>query len=127
MRQIKLRVWDKDNKEMAMVRSIEWDCDYKVIYCDTLKIRLYRYAIDCGGNEIVLMQYTGLQDKAGTEIFESDILKHDLWGVSEVIWEHGCFRGTGDEHDITLADHQLQRSRVIGNVYEAPELLEDKK
>lgn len=73
---------------------------------------------------VILMQYTGLKDKNGIEIYEGDILRHDLWGNSQIIWEHGMFRGTGEKHDVTLADHQLKRSRVVGNIYENPTLLE---
>ncbi len=73
----------------------------------------------------IKMQFTGLLDKNGKEIWEGDLLKHDLWGIDEVIWdkEGACFRGKSEENDITLAHHQLQRSKVIGNVYENPELL----
>lgn len=76
----------------------------------------------------VFMQYTGLKDKNGKEIYDGDILKHDLWGTTKVIWEHGMFRAdnekTGrDMLDVSLYNHQLPRTRVIGNVYENPELL----
>ncbi len=72
-------------------------------------------------------QFTGLLDKNGKEIYEGDILKHDLWGITHVIWEHGMFRAIGGEYDVTMADHQLQRIKVIGNIYENPELLGETK
>ncbi len=81
-------------------------------------------------NEIELMQYTGLRDKNGKEIYEGDILKHDLWGITKVYWEQGMFRADngkeGDKFvDVVLGDHQLKRTRIIGNIYEDSDLLRD--
>jgi len=115
MRQIKFRIWDKKEKKI-----------YDNLYLETYGVILRNEIGVSRHKDLIPMQFTGLQDKAGKDIFEGDLLKHDLWGVSEIIWEHGSFRGTSDKHDITLADHQLQRSRVIGNVYENKNLLEDK-
>jgi uncharacterized phage protein (TIGR01671 family) len=116
MREIKFRLWDDICKIMLgweFARSFQLSILDNPIRFDNLTQHTY-----------ISMQFTGLYDKNGTEIYEGDILKHDLWGSSEVIWEHGMFRGKsvkdklGGEHDITLADHQLKRCKVIGNIYE---------
>ena len=77
--------------------------------------------------KLTFMQSSGLRDKDNVEIYEGDILKHDLWGPTVVIWdsEGACFRGNSEERDMTLAHHQLQRSKIIGNIYETPNLSKD--
>lgn len=92
-----------------------------------------------------LMQYTGLKDDNGKEIYEGDIVKtHDQNNVIE--YEHGSFLVKGlhaDEYertysvlyhylvDATIPDMPHSRFdgvtttlEVIGNIYENPELLE---
>lgn len=92
-----------------------------------------------------LMQYTGLKDKNGTEIYEGDIIKlelkppyskHDNF-IKVIGYMDGGFRtlNCGDEvtggiiadwHDSTTVDKYYVRKHnvvVIGNFYEDKELL----
>ena len=66
-----------------------------------------------------IMQYTGLKDKNGKEIYEGDILGWDdksgyLWVV---IWE------TMFDHSRWDASHS--EAEIIGNIHENPELIKD--
>ncbi|WP_179875828.1 YopX family protein [Bacillus wiedmannii] len=87
-----------------------------------------------------LMQFTGLKDKSGKEIYEGDIIFHEKFGeYSEITYfERGmCFIGLpvekevredylkGNVHylDLTCENLQISKCRVIGNIYENPELL----
>jgi len=102
MREIKFRAWEYLNKEKTRGQMIDF----------------FPYAGDgVKRDDIVLMQFTGLKDKNGKEIYEGDVV-WDLGRSLEVKipnffvenFDDGDFRknGTGE---------------VIGNIYENPELL----
>ena len=128
-REIKFRAWDKRTRKMIATGFYvlgETTC-FDLIYDYCMKHGLRKGEVGLLRiNSVVIMQYTGLKDKNGKEIYESDILKHDLWGIDIVIWDNegSCFRGKSDERDMTLSSHQLNRTRVIGNKYENPELVD---
>jgi len=77
------------------------------------------------GTLIAVRQYTGLKDKSGAEIYEGDILLYTSPIASRsknrVIceFENGCFLFGGFTTDYVTAN-----GKVIGNIYENPELLE---
>lgn len=109
-REIKFKVWGPQSKVM-----IDWD-DIKNELVDY--IDHYSY---------ILMQFTGLVDRNGIEIYESDIvydLNHEAKGI--VVWQNNsCDYELEDRDGNFIQAFGFEKSlyEVIGNIYENPELL----
>lgn len=133
MREIKFRIWDPKHKEMVPPEGEGFTLGdfamglYPIGLCNESSFR----------DDLVLMQYTGLEDKNGKSIYEGDILDksyHNLSvytgkGVVELGegsdsdgWNHESWLGW-KAGDSSLLDVHNEAS-VLGNIYENPELLE---
>lgn len=116
-REIKFRVWDKVDCVMDDVTAINW----KQKHANIAPVGLL------GMNRVDIMQYTGLKDKNGKEIYEGDILHTDevkngdhtiFKRTVEVKWESGkAMNGWS----FSVRDAEVME--VIGNIYQNPELL----
>jgi uncharacterized phage protein (TIGR01671 family) len=119
MREIKFRAWNKEAEVMH-----NWDEIGKVLHA-----KYFDDWIAEGGIE--LMQYTGLKDKNGKEIYEGDVIRGEdpldyfLKDITQVVveWlECGAWYPFACDHDYEPYP-KPEHCEVIGNIYENPELL----
>lgn len=75
----------------------------------------------------IYMQYTGLKDKNGKEIMESDLVRCESLRIKKfiVVWRDGAFwlQVDGGNDGILLGNLTASELEVIGNIYENPELI----
>lgn len=120
----KFRAWLKEEKRMTDVNEMTFIDGEVYLISDVTDFYAYE--------EFKLMQSTGLKDKNGKEIFESDIVKFtitngfdyvvDEYGV--VTYKQGAFFIVKDFAEYLISYVYTKEVEVIGNVYENQELLE---
>ena len=123
-REIKFREWETERKTMVYGTREDYD--------DSVG---FRFEHEEGG-ERILMQYTGINDKNGVEIYVGDIviftsksIKYaDIyWHSYAEVFQHpnGAYRLRGKEiYEMELYGNRKQ-VMLNGNIYETPELLEN--
>lgn len=122
------RIWDKKYSEMLPrpndvdTLAISQSGDGYLIFG-----RFNRRAESFSGDAIIMMS-SGLTDRNGVEVFEGDILTSDLVGARSevVVIKNGAFYLT-EPSERTLFDELASHNgfRVIGNIYENPDLLKN--
>nr|DAF47305.1 MAG TPA: YopX protein [Siphoviridae sp. ctylc9] len=135
-REIKFRIWDKYEKQMYPISSIDYDIfsqEIRIIAIGHKNGMCTSYnknhnSEKCDITALELMQYTGLHDKNGKEIYEGDIV-----GDNKIKWivkwnKHrmgfSLYPTTEQLYDeMPINVENKLGFKILGNIYDNPELL----
>jgi len=112
MREIKFRAFELDTKKIIGTFELESIANTHIFTI---------------GSEHKIMQFTGLLDKNGKEIYEGDIVKSSFNDGEECKAEVYYFGATFGVDGLSLNNVSCRDIEIIGNIYENPDLLTPKQ
>lgn len=137
MKELKFRIWIKDEKRYYDESDEE---SYMIVPNGNVTYTSEAYEEDgvwfndttSATNDVIVEQYTGLKDKNGKEIYEGDVVEYTTcyYGNEKrhrkvVEWKEWDSDDFGEPHNIGYRDLS-EYMEVIGNVHENADLLERK-
>ena len=110
MRELKFRAWNEQRKKIIFGPTDGNDSPSWILALM---------------DDVPKMQYTGLKDKNGKEIYEGDIVNHLYHHQKAVIeWINcGLMMKYSDGLKDSMFAIDMEHIEIIGNIYENPELL----
>jgi len=139
-REIKFRAWSIEDKKMYSIRSL-CNCDTRPIgTCYELFGEGLNHTL-CNHDkeQYILMQYVGLKDNNGNEVFEGDVIMADGC-IGEVYYTPcefnvslindrayaipDCFDNFNESGGVNVHTGRCEWFRIIGNIYENKELID---
>ena len=130
-REIKFKVYDKQTNKVYEIQSIYFDTNGQIR--SVRPIIFDGESFDFPERDILnvkMLEYTGLKDKNGIEIYEGDIIEIKMADksilIATIVWMAHNARWGYDADGATWGVG-TNKNNVIGNIYENPELLKTEK
>ena len=126
MKELKIKAWLKKEKKMVSIIGIDFNYEYiRYIEDDNLFNSDYKVA---EFKDIELLQFTGLKDNGGQELYEADVIKFndgidDIYGLISYDDEDGTYRVSYENITEHLSDREGD-FEIVGNIFENPDLHE---
>ena len=131
---IKFRAWQKNHKKIGRVKSISFNekseiehlCFHNGDNCAPVYSNYWKNHKEWDLDNLELMEFTGLKDKNGVEIYEGDILAYEnTLNFKTVLQNHFEIKWEDYGNGMVGFTQFSPRNKfvVCGNIYENPELL----
>ena len=126
MKELKIKAWLKKEKKMVSIIGIDFNYEYiRYTEDDNLFNENYKTA---EFKNIELLQFTGLKDNGGQELYDADVIKFndgidDIYGLISYDDEDGTYRVSYEN----ITEHLSEREgdfEIVGNIFENPDLHE---
>ena len=126
MKELKIKAWLKKEKKMVAIIGIDFNYEY-IRYTEDDNLFKSDYKV-AEFKDIELLQFTGLKDNGGQELYEADVIKFndgvdDIYGLISYDDEDGTYRVSYENITEHLSDREGD-FEIVGNIFENPDLHE---
>ena len=126
MKEFKMKAWLKKEKKMVAIIGIDFNYEY-IRYTEDGNLFNSDYKV-AEFKDIELLQFTGLKDNGGQELYEADVIKFndgidDIYGLISYDDEDGTYRVSYENITEHLSDREGD-FEIVGNIFENPDLHE---